>query len=255
MFDAVNNAGTFRYGDFQVSPNGDFAVFTSALPLTPSVDNAGFTQVYRYDASARNLTACPAIPPVLRTKGKAYSQISASVSPTTAGSSSNPPRPWRLATGTNKTDVYEWEPQGTDEAKGGYECQTAGGCIGLISTGTSRFESKLLGVSVDGTDAFFFTRDVLVPQDENGTLVKIYDARELGGFPYIPPPVPCKASDECHGPSSPTPPAPNIGTLTGSGGNLSDADQVQEVPQARQVREPPQAQTASQGPPTWLSQG
>ena len=47
----------------------------------------------------------------------------------------------------------------------------------LISTGTSPFGSSLLGVSADGTDAYFFTRDKLVTQDENGTRVKIYDAR------------------------------------------------------------------------------
>ena len=52
----------------------------------------------------------------------------------------------------------------------------------LISTGTSPFDSSLLGVSADGTDAYFFTRDTLVPSDENGSRVKIYDARAGGGF-------------------------------------------------------------------------
>ena len=42
--------------------------------------------------------------------------------------------------------------------------KASGGCLGLISTGTSPFDSSLLGVSADGTDAYFFTRDTLVPQ-------------------------------------------------------------------------------------------
>ena len=38
----------------------------------------------------------------------------------------------------------------------------------LISTGTSPFASSLLGVSANGTDAYFFTRDTLTPRIENG---------------------------------------------------------------------------------------
>ena len=49
----------------------------------------------------------------------------------------------------NREDVYEWSPAGTS----------------LISTGLSPFNSSLLSASADGKDAFFFTRDTLVPQD------------------------------------------------------------------------------------------
>jgi hypothetical protein len=58
-----------------------------------------------------------------------------------------------------------------------------------------------------------------VQQDENGDLVKIYDARAGGGFPYVPPGAPCKASDECHGPGTEVPPPPDIRTIRGTGGN------------------------------------
>jgi hypothetical protein len=88
--------------------------------------------------------------------------------------------------------------------------------VGLISDGTSPFDSGLLGVSEDGVDAYFFTRDTLVEEGENGNNMQIYDARVLGGVPFVPPPVQCKASDECHGPSTPTPPSPNIKTLAGT---------------------------------------
>jgi hypothetical protein len=78
----------------------------------------------------------------------------------------------------------------------------------------------MLGATANGKDAFFFTRDTLVPQDENGSLVKLYDARADGGYPYVPPEVPCKASDECHGRGTEAPPSPEINTLHGGTGNV-----------------------------------
>ena len=120
-------------------------------------------------------------------------------------------------------DVYEWEPQGTRncQPESPIFSKSTEACLGLISTGTSAFASSLLGVSSDGADAFFFTRDTLVPQDDNGELAKIYDAREFGGFPFQPAAPPCAASDECHGAGSPTPPPPPIKSIAGEGGNLA----------------------------------
>jgi hypothetical protein len=74
-----------------------------------------------------------------------------------------------------------------------------------------------LSASADGKDVFFFTRQSLAPQDENGSSMKIYDAREGGGFLYNPPPQPCKASDECHGPGTQQAPPPAINTIEGTG--------------------------------------
>ena len=105
------------------------------------------------------------------------------------------------------------------DSQGNYSCQNPDGCLALISTGISAFDSTLLSASSDGTDVSFFTRDKLVAQGETGNFVKLYDARELGGFPISPAPVPCKASDECHGPGTPPPPAPNIHLNTGKAGN------------------------------------
>ena len=84
-------------------------------------------------------------------------------------------------------DVYEWSSQRPTGEVGA--CHTEGGCVQLISAGTSPFDSSLLGASADGTDAYFFTRDTLVTSDENGPRVKIYDARVDGGFPQVPPPL------------------------------------------------------------------
>ena len=94
----------------------------------------------------------------------------------------------------------------------------AAGCQQLISTGTSPHPSGVLGVGADGKDAFFFTREVLVPEDKNGEAMKIYDAREQGGYFLIPPPPPCAASDECHGAGTQAQAPPQIGSYKGTGG-------------------------------------
>ena len=46
--------------------------------------------------------------------------------------------------------------------------------------------------------------------------MKVYDARSFGGYPFVPAEVPCKASDECHGPGSQAAPEPNVGTIAGA---------------------------------------
>jgi hypothetical protein len=76
-------------------------------------------------------------------------------------------------------------------------------------------------VSADGVNVYFATFDTMVGQDENGQFLKFYDARTGGGFPFISPPAPCAAADECHGPGSSAPELPPIGTGNdlGVGGN------------------------------------
>ena len=87
-----------------------------------------------------------------------------------------------------RKDVYEWSDGGQQ----------------LISAGSGPFDSALLTASADGADVFFFTHDALAPEeDRNGSLMRIYDAREGGGFFKLPAEVPCQASDECHGPCTP----------------------------------------------------
>ena len=61
--------------------------------------------------------------------------------------------------------------------------------------------------------------------------MKIYDARENGGFGTFPAPVPCQASDECHGAGSQAAPPVSVGTLKGDLGNVTgqtcDADKLE----------------------------
>lgn len=74
-----------------------------------------------------------------------------------------------------RQDVYEWEEDGRGS------CSTPGGCVNLISPGTSNSESSFVDASADGSDVFFLTYAELVPQDTD-QLPDLYDAREGGGF-------------------------------------------------------------------------
>jgi hypothetical protein len=222
VLDSASSPGTRNTADFALSASGDDAVFTSTLPLT-GYDNAAQREVFRYDAPTDHLDCVSCNPTGEQATGEA-TLASNGLSLTDDG------RVFFNSTEglvdrdlNNKMDAYEWEPQGTEAVQGAQSCQREGGCVDLISTGSSPFDSSLLGASADGTDAYFFTRDSLVSADQNGTRVKIYDARADGGFDQAPPPHQCQASDECHGPGSQQPPAADVETTkdTPATGNVS----------------------------------
>jgi hypothetical protein len=119
-----------------------------------------------------------------------------------------------------KRDVYEFEAAGTGTCND--ELSTfdpaTDGCLSLISGGRSSDESYLLDVSSDGRDAFFATREALLPGRDANENYDVYDAREGGGFvePLAPPT--CEA-EGCKPPPStpPPPPAPATPSFQGSG--------------------------------------
>jgi hypothetical protein len=203
VLDAVAETETHHYADFQVSPDGSYAAFPSAEPLT-GYASEGELEVYRYAAAGSPALTCVSCAPTNAKSEGGSSLPERGLGLTGDGSVFFSTNNALVVADLNKLrDAYEWE-NGTTQ---------------LISTGASSSPSALFGVSADGTDAFFFTREQLAPQDGTGNHVKIYDARAGGGFAYVPPPVPCKAADECHGPSSVPAPSPPINTVGGAGGN------------------------------------
>ena len=76
-------------------------------------------------------------------------------------------------------DPYEWEAGGTGSC---HSADVNGGCLYLLSSGKSLNASYLGDVSASGDDAFIFTGQSLVPQDED-ELVDVYDVRVDGGLP------------------------------------------------------------------------
>ena len=196
----VRQAGTHRYGDFQVTPSGRYAVFSTAQQATGRATRGHF-QIYRYDALADQLE-CASCSPT-----DAASTEDVSLTPQGLNLSDDgrvfftSPEQLALRDTDGKLDAYEWN--GTDTQ--------------LISTGASESDSGMVTVSSDGVDAFFFTRQTLVAGDLNGNAMKIYDARAEGGYLLTPARPACAASDECHGPGTVAPPPPPINTVTGSG--------------------------------------
>ncbi len=101
-------------------------------------------------------------------------------------------------------DVYEYE----------------GGHAYLISSGTSSFESSLVGASESGDDLFFRSDQALVPQNNQEGQIVIYDARVAGGLAELSSPPPCTTADACRTAVPPQPAiygAPSSQTFEGAG--------------------------------------
>ncbi|HEX7058823.1 MAG TPA: hypothetical protein VF176_03140 [Solirubrobacterales bacterium] len=205
VIDSVRAAGIRHPDEFQLSRDGSYAALPSVLALDGgSFDSAGKQELFRYRAADGQI-ACASCNPT--------GQRPASDATLTADGSSltddgrvffTTTEPLVLRDANEKKDAYEWKE----------------GKVELVSTGRSPFDSGLLSVTADGTDAFFFTREKLTSNDGNGNLVKLYDARADGGFFVIPPAPKCAASDECHGAGSSAPAPPMIGTVSSPVGNL-----------------------------------
>jgi hypothetical protein len=122
----------------------------------------------------------------------------------------------KLGSGPSCRDVYEWEAPGTP----GDSCTTSsgayspanGGCIYLLSTGTGIYPSYLADVSESGDTAFIFSRQKLVPSDED-TQEDIYAVKVDGGLASqnTPRPANCEG-DACRGATSQPSNAPGAGS-------------------------------------------
>lgn len=207
----------------EATPDGSHLVFSSAARLT-SYDNEGYAEVYVYDAAANDgegalhCASCDpagAPPANPQTFGEEfpYEKWSAFLQ---ASDNLTYQHRWISADGTKvffdsgealvprdkngKVDVYEWEQEGTGS------CTKAvaynGGCISLLSGGTSEANSFFLDASESGDDAFFETRSPLL-QAGQGERLDIYDARAGAAQPLAP--VACSGSG-CQG----TPPPPPV---------------------------------------------
>jgi hypothetical protein len=130
-------------------------------------------------------------------------------------------------------DVYEYEPPGVGGVGGCTTSSTtyserSGGCVALISSGTSYQESGFMDASETGGDVFFLTSAKLAPQDDD-TALDVYDAHECTGQspcfstpPALPPA--CTNGDACKAAPTPQPAvfgAPASATFSGAGNVVS----------------------------------
>ncbi len=131
-------------------------------------------------------------------------------------------------------DVYEWEAKGTGSCES--ESQN-GGCIYLISSGTSPEPAQFLGASRNGDHVFFFTEQQLVPSDKDH-LFDVYDAGVGAGLAaqHTLAPPSC-ASTACQANPAP-PPDPSLASAAYSGaGNVHRAAKGRKCPKGkRKVR-------------------
>ena len=114
-------------------------------------------------------------------------------------------------------DVYEWEAPGEgrcDEESPAFR-DLNGGCIYLISSGESSFESEFWDASTNGSDVFFTTESSLLPQDPGS--IDLYDARVEGGIAQPVRPASCEG-EACQSP----PPAPNDPAPASSGFQVTE---------------------------------
>ena len=172
-----------------VSADGHSLVFMSRRALT-GYPNDGLTEVFVYDSETAGLTCASCNPtgepPSVPAKGDQWGSflpVSVSLSSyqtrviSADGSrvffdSIEPLVPQDI---NGSPDVYEWEREGAGSCPQGH----TGGCIYLLSGGTSREYSFLVDASASGNDVFFISRADLVKSDVTDYDV-LYDAR-VGG--------------------------------------------------------------------------
>lgn len=144
-------------------------------------------------------------------------------------------------TDTNSAeDVYQFEPSGVGGCVPANASFVAadGGCLNLISSGTSSTESAFLDASESGSDAFFLTAAQLAGGDEDGG-VDVYDAHVcLPSDPCLA--LPPTTIEECLGEACQAPGAapaePAIASLIASGlGNLSPLPEAKPEPKPKKL--------------------
>ncbi len=133
-----------------------------------------------------------------------------------------------------KEDVYEYEPNGLGS------CGDSGGCIGLISSGSSSHEAAFLDASESGENAFFLSAAPLVASDTDEAF-DVYDARVCSeSSPCLK--YPGSSSSSCGSEAScrsqapalpPAPPAPATQSTSASGNITPSA-----APPAKTITKP-----------------
>jgi sugar lactone lactonase YvrE len=125
----------------------------------------------------------------------------------------------QVGSGPSCLDAYEWEAPGAGSCieNGAAYSPANGGCLYLLSTGTGPYPSYLADVSESGDVAFIFSRQQLVPTDED-VQEDLYAVKVDGGLAadHEARPASCEG-DACRGASSKPSGAPGAGTAAFEG--------------------------------------
>jgi hypothetical protein len=186
----------------EVTPDGGSLVFRSTTSLT-GYANGGLPEVFVYDRDAGRLSCASCAPSGAPPVGGVYPYGYGAY--LTVSEDSDFALRWISEDGARVfyvtgqplvaqdvnglQDVYEWERPASG-AEPNNSCTTSslsysnvnGGCVYLLSGGTSSDYSYFLDASANGDDVFFRSRAKLAPRSVNENMA-VYDARVGGGFP------------------------------------------------------------------------
>ncbi len=234
-----------------VSPDGRYLAFGATSSLTgydnrDAVSGGLDTEVYVYDADTGRLACVSCNPTGERPSGASYLEgphyndlenelrgIITSRSRDVSDSgrvffNSNDALVPQDVDGTQ--DVYEYEPDGVGSCAISDSTfnERSGGCVSLLSAGTSPDESTFLDAGETGGDVFLLTTSKLSSQDPGEAYV-VYDAHECTSeVPCHVPSVgspPCSTEASCRPAPTPQPSiygAPSSATFSGAG-NIAPA--------------------------------
>jgi hypothetical protein len=257
---AKNPGVLLRERETRVTPDGKTLLLTSRVPLT-GYANLGCTEgpaacreVYRYSAPEEELLCVSCNPTGVLPNSNAqlagersfiirnfYGQTFSRNLSSDGDRVFFESREALVQADTNGvTDVYEWEAKGTGSCESDSQ---NGGCVYLISSGTSPETSQFLDASANGDHVFFFTEQPLVPTDQD-QLLDVYDAGVGAGLASqraLAPPT-C-ATTACQANPLP-PPDPSTASAVYSGaGNAPPAGKSRKCPKGmRKVRRDGKAQ-------------
>jgi DNA-binding beta-propeller fold protein YncE len=230
--------------EFEGAAASDGAVFVFDTNTVVTRDSqtfnnsAGLEQVYRYEVSSQRLScvscAPGGAPQSPAEAGRTGSGVEAGGHPRKARARAIADEGRRVFFATaaklvsrdvnGVTDVYEWERAGTGDCRAE---EREGGCVYLISSGTSPAPSFYLDNDESGANVFFATRQGLLKGNTEGSY-DVYDARVDGGFPQASSPAECAGS--CRAPGvAPVLSAP-LTTAFGPSGNLAPPAESQRPP-------------------------
>lgn len=224
--------GAAELNTSRVSVNGEVLLFRSQNSLA-GYESSGIPEYYRYDAATGHL-ACvscnpsgisPSSEPTLHTKTTFNFVETAGIQTRNMSATGDEfffeTSESLLRRDTNGvSDAYEWEADGAGSCSSSAD---GGGCLYLLSTGTSPDPSHFADASTSGEDVFIFTDQPLVGQDQD-ELVDVYDVRVDGGLAsQNPQPAPLCSGEGCKqtGTSTPLITPPGSSTFTGAGNLLA----------------------------------
>lgn len=200
----------FRADNASLSDDGSTLAFIAADPnITPDPDG-GVTQVYVYELAEDRLS-CASCQPAHGGISEARIHRGSNVMPMT-----DDRRRYAVNGGTVFFDTATaLVPQDTNGKQDAYIWTHEDGPQ-LLSSGRGASDSYFIDASIDGSDAFFVTRDRLVGWDTDSRL-DVYDARLGGGLPEPPKAeLPCNG-DACQGTPSAPPSDEQTGTIDHAG--------------------------------------